>query len=155
MDRALTRGRGLAGVAFALLLVLFAQGLAADRASASSDHRRRDHMFSLTNDDRVERDKAALALNGALSKYAKRHSRQMAAKGYLFHTADLPAKLKGLDWSIGGENVGVGSSLDGLESAFMQSTPHRKNILRKAFDHTAIGVVRSNGSFWVTVIFYG
>jgi uncharacterized protein YkwD len=155
MDRALTRGRGLAGVALALLLVLFAQGLAADRASASSDHRRRDHMLSLTNDDRVERDKAALALNGALSRYAKRHSRQMAAKGYLFHTPDLPAKLKGLDWSIGGENVGVGSTLDGLESAFMQSTPHRKNILRKAFDHTAIGIVRSNGSFWVTVIFYG
>jgi uncharacterized protein YkwD len=155
MDRALIRGRGSARVALALLIVLLAQGVAADRASASSDHRRRAHMLSLTNDDRVERDKAALKLNAALSRYAKRHSRQMATKGYLFHSADLASKLKGLDWSIGGENVGVGSTLDGLESAFMQSRPHRKNILRTAFDHAAVGVIHSNGSFWVTVIFYG
>jgi uncharacterized protein YkwD len=79
----------------------------------------------------------------------------MATKGYLFHTADLNSKLKGLDWSIGGENVGVGSTLDGLESAFMRSTSHRRNILRTGFDHAAVGVIRSNGSFWVTVIFYG
>jgi uncharacterized protein YkwD len=155
MDRARTRGRGPAGVALALLIVLLAQGIVADRASASTDHRRRAHMLSLTNDDRVERDKAALKLNAALSRYAKRHSRQMATKGYLFHTADLPEKLKGLDWSIGGENVGVGSTLDGLESAFMKSKPHRRNILRTAFDHAAVGVINSDGSFWVTVIFYG
>jgi uncharacterized protein YkwD len=155
MDRALSRRRGPAGVALALFIVLLAQGVTADRASASSDHRRRAHMLSLTNDDRVQRDKATLKLNAALSRYAKRHSRQMATKGYLFHTADLASKLKGLDWSIGGENVGVGSTLDGLESAFMKSTPHRKNILRKPFDHAAVGVIHSNGSFWVTVIFYG
>ena len=155
MDRVRIRGRGLAGIALALLIVLLAQGVSADRASASSDHRRRAHMLSLTNDDRAQRDKAALKLNAALSRYAKHHSRQMATKGYLFHTADLPSKLGGFDWSIGGENVGVGSTLDGLEGAFMNSPPHRKNILRTAFDHAAVGVIHSNGSFWVTVIFYG
>lgn len=155
MDRVRIRGRGFAGIALALLIVLLAQGVSADRASASSDHRRRAHMLSLTNDDRAQRDKAALKLNAALSSYAKHHSRQMATKGYLFHTVDLPSKLKGFDWSIGGENVGVGSTLDGLEGAFMNSPPHRKNILRTAFDHAAVGVIHSNGSFWVTVIFYG
>jgi uncharacterized protein YkwD len=155
MERVRARGRRPAGVALALLIVLLAQGVSADRAAASSDHRRRAHMLSLTNDDRAQRDKAALKLNAVLSKYAKHHSRQMATKGYLFHTPDLASKLKGLDWSIGGENVGVGSTLDGLEGAFMRSTPHRRNILRTAFDHAAVGVIRSNGSFWVTVIFYG
>ena len=153
MDR--VRTRGLAGVALALLIVLLAQGVSADRASASTDHRRRAHMLSLTNDDRAQHDKAALRLNAVLSRYATHHSRQMATKGHLFHTADLDSKLKGLDWSIGGENVGVGSTLDGLEGAFMRSTPHRRNILRTAFDHAAVGVIHSNGSFWVTVIFYG
>ena len=57
--------------------------------------------------------------------------------------------------SIAGENVGVGADLRGLESAFMASGPHRKNILRRAFDNTAIGVVERNGTYWVTVIFYG
>ena len=155
MDRVRIRGRGFAGIALALFIVLLAQGVSADRASASSDHRRRAHMLSLTNDDRAQRDKAALKLNAALSRYAKHHSRQMATQGYLFHTTDLPSKLRGFDWSIGGENVGVGSTLDGLEGAFMNSPPHRKNILRTAFDHAAVGVIHSNGSFWVTVIFYG
>ena len=153
MDR--VRTRGMAGVALALLIVLLAQGVSADRASASTDHRRRAHMLSLTNDDRAQHDKAALRLNAVLSRYATHHSRQMATKGHLFHTADLDSKLKGLDWSIGGENVGVGSTLDGVEIAFMRSTPHRRNILRTGFDHAAVGVIRSNGRFWVTIIFYG
>jgi uncharacterized protein YkwD len=155
MDRVRARDRRLAGVALALLIVLLAQGVSAVRASASTDLRRRSYMLSLTNDDRAQHDKAVLRMNAVLSRYATHHSRQMATRGYLFHTADLSTKLKGLDWSIGGENVGVGSTLDGIEGAFMGSTPHRRNILRTGFDHAAVGVIRSNGSFWVTVIFYG
>jgi uncharacterized protein YkwD len=155
MDRVRAWDRRLAGVALALLIVLLAQGASADRASASTDLRRRSYMLSLTNDDRAQHDKAVLRMNAVLSRYATHHSRQMATRGYLFHTADLSSKLKGLDWSIGGENVGVGSTLDGVEGAFMGSTPHRRNILRTGFDHAAVGVIRSNGSFWVTVIFYG
>jgi uncharacterized protein YkwD len=79
----------------------------------------------------------------------------MAQAGYLFHTEDLTAKLKGVDWSIGGENVGVGSDLDGLQDAFMRSKPHRRNILGSRFEHVAIGIVQTDDSFWVTVIFYG
>ncbi len=156
MDRAHAGSRWIAVIALALLLVLLAEGLAANRASASSgSHERRSRMLSLTNHDREKRDKASLTLNAALSRYAERHSRKMAAQGHLFHSTDLAARLKGLDWSMGGENVGVGPTLGGLESAFMKSAPHRKNILRKAFDHVAIGVVRAKGSLWVTVIFYG
>jgi uncharacterized protein YkwD len=49
----------------------------------------------------------------------------------------------------------VGGSLDGLESAFMQSKDHRENILRRQFDHMAVGIVRDGDTLWVTVIFYG
>ncbi len=38
---------------------------------------------------------------------------------------------------------------------FMASTPHRRNILNREFDHFAVGVVESGGNVWVTVIFYG
>ncbi len=81
----------------------------------------------------------------------------MAQKGYLFHTDSdaLIHALQRYDWSIGGENVGVGSTLDRLQSAFMHSKEHRQNIMRKRFDHAAIGVVHSAGRLWVTVIFYG
>ena len=56
---------------------------------------------------------------------------------------------------MGGENVGVGSSLTDLQAAFMASKVHRQNILQEGYDHAAVGVYESDGAFWVTVIFYG
>lgn len=142
-------------VAAALLLsaALLAQGAFGPSAVASS--RRRDRMVSLTNADRTERGRDALDLDAELSRYAKKHSRAMVDAGYLFHTEHLASKLKGVDWSIGGENVGVGSDLEELQDAFMRSKPHRRNILRKGFEHIAIGIVSADDRFWVTVIFYG
>jgi uncharacterized protein YkwD len=37
----------------------------------------------------------------------------------------------------------------------MDSAPHRRNVLRRGYDHAAVGVVKAGGSFWVTTIFYG
>lgn len=153
MDEVWTGTRRKAAIALLVVAAFFGQGLAPRPADAAT--RLRGTMLELTNQDRSEHERAALALNEKLSRYAKRHSREMADAGYLFHSQDLTARLKGLDWSVGGENVGVGTTLDGLEAAFMGSRPHRKNILRTTYDHAAIGVVRSDGKFWVTVIFYG
>jgi uncharacterized protein YkwD len=46
-------------------------------------------------------------------------------------------------------------TLADLQAAFMASTPHRRNVLQAGYDHVAIGIVKSAGNFWVTVIFYG
>jgi uncharacterized protein YkwD len=150
---AVTRGRRATAVVLLAAAVL-AQGLVA-RGADAAPARPRDRMLALTNQDRSERHKAQLALDSKLSRYARQHSRQMAEKELLFHTADLAAKLKGRDWSVLGENVGVGPTLAGLEKAFMRSKVHRKNILLKTFDHAAVGVFKSDGQCWVTVIFYG
>jgi uncharacterized protein YkwD len=141
-----------------LLAGLLVSGVTPDRARAAGGRvLRRIHMMSLTNSDRRQRDRARLTLNDRLSHIAKRHSREMAAKGYLFHSSSeqLVKELSPYDWSLGGENVGVGDSLEGLESAFMHSKEHRRNILRRQFDHAAVGIVRVHGKLWVTVIFYG
>lgn len=92
-----------------------------------------------------------------MSRYATRHSRQMAARGELFHSSwdRLTRELEGTGWQIAGENVGMGPSVDEVQEAFMQSGPHRHNVLLRAFDHAAIGVVESDGSVWITVVFYG
>jgi uncharacterized protein YkwD len=127
--------------------------------SARADERygRRLQMLALTNHDRHAHDRDSLGFAASLSRYAKEHSREMARRGYLFHSSDeqLQSALGHYAWSIGGENVGVGGSLDGLEEAFMASKDHRENILRPTFDHAAVGVVRADGRIWVTVIFYG
>ena len=154
MEATMGKGRRALVVLSVVILGFLAQGLAPTGANAAGA-RPRDQMFTLTNHDRAAHGKATLGLDAKLSRYAKKHSREMANRGYLFHTADLAAVLKGRDWTIGGENVGVGSALTDLEDAFMASKPHRKNILRTTFDAAAVGVFKSDGEFWVTVIFYG
>ena len=117
----------------------------------------RRHMLALTNHDRANHDRSALSFAERLAHYAKSHSQAMADRGYIYHsTADqLISALDGYDWQLGGENVGVGGSLESLEDAFMASTDHRKNILRKLYDHAAVGIVRQDDAIWITVIFYG
>ncbi len=153
MTYSVGRSRRHLALVFLVASALFSSGVATEPAHAGT--RLRGEMFQLTNDDRADHDRAALELDVELSRYAKRHSQDMADAGEIFHTDDLAAKLKGKDWSLGGENVGVGPSLTDLEAAFMASTPHRRNILNRDFDHAAVGVVESDGNFWVTVIFYG
>ena len=158
MTEVLARSRRSRKAAAGVLLVaclLSSSGFVTDHARAAAAASRREQVLALTNEARADHGKRALALNAKLSRYATKHSREMADAGVLFHTEDLAAKLKGLDWSVGGENVGVGSSLTDLQDAFMHSKVHRKNILRRGFDHAAVGVVKSAGSLWVTVIFYG
>jgi uncharacterized protein YkwD len=114
-------------------------------------------MLALTNHDRANHHRSALSFAERLAHYAKSHSQAMADKGYIYHsTSDqLIAALDGYHWQLGGENVGVGGSLESLEDAFMASTDHRKNILRKVYDHAAVGIVRQDDAIWITVIFYG
>lgn len=155
MTRTIGRMGRRTALASLLVAAFLVQGPAIDPARAGDTLQNRADMLQLTNDDRADRDRDALRLNDRLSRYARRHSREMAERGKLFHTPDLADKLRGTGWSIGAENVGTGRSLEALEDAFMASRPHRKNILRAGFERTAIGVVESGGSFWVTVIFYG
>ena len=141
----------------ALVLLLLLPLLLGPRteAGAGGSDGYRTKMLQLVNDIRNRNDRRLLRVDRKLSRYAIRHSQEMADAGYLFHTPDLANKLDGRNWSIGGENVGYASSLRAVMGGFMDSPPHRRNVLRRGFDHTAIGVVKAGGSLWVTTIFYG
>jgi uncharacterized protein YkwD len=124
-------------------------------ATAGESPRYRARMLQLINDVRDRNDRRLLRMDRKLSRYATRHSRLMADAGYLFHTRDLASKLDGQKWSIGGENIGFAPTLRAVMRGFMDSPPHRRNILRRGYDHAAVGVIKSDGSLWVTTIFYG
>ena len=150
-----TTSRNRTRIALVLLLCLPLLVGPRTEARAGGSPRYRVKMLQLVNDVRDRNDRRLLRVDRKLSRYAVRHSRQMADAGYLFHTPDLASKLDGRNWSIGGENVGFASSLRAVMGGFMDSPPHRRNILRRGYDHAAVGVVKSGGSLWVTTIFYG
>lgn len=172
-DTGVRGGSAVAGLL--LVLALLMTGLATDHARAAEEVTPRDKMLALTNQDRKQHDKRVLRLNARLSRYAARHSADMAEAGVLTHTPEkvLVKKLNDLagSWSFGGENIGVGVSLEGvrktlveLENAFMRSPDHRGNILKTVYDHAAVGIFESpddeeteaiDPKVWVTVIFYG
>jgi uncharacterized protein YkwD len=146
------RGRIVAASILALLIISLMPG-----ADANVRYPDRWAMKRATNHSRVNHDVRRVWLDQTLSDIARRHSLAMARQGSLFHTND-PASvyLKGKNWHYWGENVGVtGGTVAGLEQAFMDSTPHRVNILNRTFRHVAIGAVRADGLLWVTVFFWG
>jgi uncharacterized protein YkwD len=151
-----TSGRMLGGF-LALLMSGLLIGAASGSAVGDEKFGPRRHMLALTNSDRTYHDRSALSFAERLAAYAKSHSEEMAAKGYIYHSTgdQLREALEGYKWALGGENVGVGGSLESLEDAFMASEPHRKNILRRLYEHAAVGIARADDRIWVTVIFYG
>jgi uncharacterized protein YkwD len=107
------------------------------------------------NRARLHRGIHKIVKSASLARKAERHSRAMAENGYIYHTRCLSCVFDDYNWSVGGENVGVGASMKSLHEAFMDSAPHRRNILYRDYRYVGIGAVRSGGRLWVTVLFMG
>jgi uncharacterized protein YkwD len=113
-------------------------------------------VFKATNNSRAGSGLPKLRLNRAMSQVARRHSLAMARAGDLFHTINVSDYLAGVAWNTWGENIGfTPGDVASLQQAFMNSPPHRENILNGAFQQVAIGAVRVDGTLWVTVFLYG
>ena len=96
-----------------------------------------------------------LAEHGGLDGVAARHSREMADRGDIFHTASIGSVVGSVvpDWTRAGENVGVGDSLSAVNAEFLRSPTHRANIFG---DYTLAGVgvfTGADGQVWVTQVF--
>ncbi len=94
-----------------------------------------------------------LRLDPELSRAARLHTREMAKQDKLYHTPSDKLSRRVTNWTILGENVGVGGDVQSLHDAFMASPAHADNVLYKTFRHMGIGVVKRDGKMWVTVIF--
>ncbi len=94
-----------------------------------------------------------LHLDPELSKVARAHTREMVLEGHLYHQTARTLDERVLNWTLIGENVGVGADVDKLHGAFMQSEAHRENILYEKFRHIGVGTFRWEDRLWVTVLF--
>ena len=149
------RRRLLAKSLVALLgVALFAPVLSAALAGpAHADPASEEARFlDLTNQLRRSQGLGALATNGELVSVARRWSANMAAAGTISHNMNLPHEVS-LYWSKLGENVGVGSTVDSIQTAFINSPHHYENLVDPLFNYVGIGVVDSGGKIYVTVDF--
>jgi uncharacterized protein YkwD len=154
MGRIETSRRSVAAATILLVTALLL-GLLQSPARAATELERQ--MLRLTNASRAAHDVHRLRLDGARTDKAHRHSAAMATLGEIYHTADpTDFYLRGVRWTKWGENVGrTDGDLPGLQHVFMHSTEHRRNILDRRFSRVGVGVVRRDGSTWVTLFFYG
>jgi cysteine-rich secretory family protein len=141
--------RRTASVALAVFIALGGLLVAPTSAQASSEESR---FTSLTNHERSSRGLRTLRVTSDLVAIARRHSQQMASRGDIYHNDNLENEVGG-NWTELGENVGKGPSVDSIHNAFMDSAPHRANILRSSFNQVGIGTAIKNGYIYVTEVF--
>ena len=103
------------------------------------------------NAERTARGLGALEVYWDLTDDARAHTNRMMADDSLYHNPNLGSVTTG--WQALGENVGVGTDVDRLHTAFMTSPNHRANILGD-FNYVGVGVaVEADTKMWVTVVF--
>ena len=150
MRRGLVGAVKVLGLTLALTVVF---GALAPSARAAWTPRR--DMLGWMNTARSDHGQVVLDRGWRLRAIADAHSRRMASAGRIFHTASLGSKLTSVSWNVAGENVGAGGSMWALYDAFMESDPHRDNILGRGFRRVGVGVYAHGGFLWVTLIFVG
>ena len=74
---------------------------------------------------------------------------QLSRQGYLSHSRLTDGNWS-TSWTKLGENVGYAWSLEQAQSAFMNSAPHRANILDRNYNKVGTGVAQGgDGRMWV------
>jgi len=130
--------------------VLVASVLTGPAAASAATSTREARMVAAINHTRVAHGLAPLRPVASLMRYARSHTRAMAARGYLYHTSNFSVICC---WSVVAENIGYGQTVAGLHRAFMASPPHRANLLNGRLRQVGIGIVVRGDAIWVTEVF--
>lgn len=117
-------------------------------------------LLELTNAERKKEKLQPLAPNAVLFKVARAHSANMARQEKMAHELDgknpyTRLKEAGYRYRYAGENVAYGDvDLDDVIKGWMDSPPHRKNILTPGFTEIGFGLARSEqGVVYYTQVF--
>src|SRR5262249_31117358 len=108
----------------ALLVSLLVAVPSASASTASS-------FVSLVNSARASHGLHGYAVSSQLTSVALGQAERMASQQRLYHNPSLSSQVT--NWKYVGENVGYGPDVSTLFTAFMNSAPHRANILDHDF----------------------
>ncbi|MEV0961528.1 sigma-70 family RNA polymerase sigma factor [Streptomyces sp. NPDC049910] len=119
-----------------------------------------EQVVALVNAERAKAGCGPVRSNGQLETAARRHSEDMAARGYFDHTSpdgtDPGDRITaaGYQWSTYGENIARGQqSPSSVMTSWMNSPGHRANILNCSFKELGVGIHDASGGPWWTQAF--
>jgi uncharacterized protein YkwD len=146
------RRRLTALLATASAAVVTLSGLvAAPSAQAASGTTSERQFVSRINDARHDVGRPSLSTSSELTAVARAWAEKMASSNNLKHNPNLTTQVTG--WHYVGENVGVGGDVASLHQAFMDSAPHKANILDRDYTQIGVGVASGHGRMWVVEVF--
>jgi uncharacterized protein YkwD len=111
-------------------------------------------LFTSVNQARRAQGLAPLRWDQSLAEAARRHAEVMAKRGSAQHRFEgepsLSARIKqaGAHFSWLSENVTQGPTPRFIHTQFMNSPPHRSNILDRDMDSIGVGVVEHRGQLF-------
>jgi uncharacterized protein YkwD len=115
-------------------------------------------VIAAMNRDRAAAGVRPLCANSQLVGFAQSWASWMAQNQSFTHQ-DLNALLAQTSFSTVAENIGGGGGLDtadAIEALWMNSAPHRANILNGSFSAVGVGIAYStDGQAWVVADFGG
>lgn len=122
-------------------------------ADASTEEQQ---AVTLLNQDRAANGLPALKVNSKLTALAESYAQDMINRNFFSHynpegqsPFDRMSKA-GIGYSYAGENLAINTSVTAAETAFMNSSGHRANILNSNYTEVGIGVKHdSKGSVYV------
>jgi hypothetical protein len=111
-------------------------------------------VMELANADRAQHGLAPLKWDPALAQAATEHAQMMVKQPMLSHQyagePDLVARggAAGAHFRSIAENVAMAPSPQALEQEWMNSTPHRNNILDPRMNSIGVGLVKRGGNYY-------
>jgi uncharacterized protein YkwD len=147
-------------------VAVLCMGLSVSAAGATrgaATERLEEQVLQETNAIREQRGLAPLEPMPELARAARQHSQQMAQQNFLGHTDPSGRTLldrinaAGITYRRIGENVamnaGTGEPASVAVRGWLDSKPHRENLLDPRFTHTGIGVWSIGDRYYFTQLF--
>jgi uncharacterized protein YkwD len=104
-------------------------------------------MLEMLNEERTSRGLKPLQPDNELTIVARKHSKDMFARGYFSHitpegkTPSKRIREDGIRFLTAGENLALGQTLSICHNGLMNSPGHKANILNPEYGHVGIGIL--------------
>jgi hypothetical protein len=131
----------------AAMAALMATGIVPITSAGADSPSDETGFVARINSLRAAKGIPALEVDAGLTAKARAWAQTMADKGTIWHSSLTDGITA--NWRKLGENVGVGGSVEGLHTAFVNSPKHYDNLVDPSFRLIGIGVVRGADRLFV------